>query len=436
MNHDPNISIICAILAAGLAQASEPTTLEPSRGTVSHVGHIYYNAATGERVVTLAGADAGAGSVPIWSSTVATPCAAAGYSTTYYFAVDNPGTTSLSTGATLSDIGDIASDTVVDCLQVNWVTAHRDTDADGDGVGDGVEGLAGQWGVWDLDNGRGLQCLRLPLVLFQISDLPGHIGDPGELSSFTATIDLRSDLDGVDMSFEICDTDGNCQDAAFCNSNIDTNGDGIGDGAPIGSGDWNFDGMPDSDLDGDGLSDWGWTVRFVQPGTEDIDGDGQVDGQPAGVDSDTIGVDFGAPEGMAIEHPDGTWSWEVDTSAYAAGTGAEDGFAFYTPPDQFGIDTFAGTFNFGGFACTGGLISTGGTGYTPPAMFRFALFGPSDADCCPSDYNCDGELDFFDVSQFITDYNGMMPDADINGDGAWDFFDVSQFITAFNTGCP
>lgn len=47
-----------------------------------------------------------------------------------------------------------------------------------------------------------------------------------------------------------------------------------------------------------------------------------------------------------------------------------------------------------------------------------------------------GELNFFDVSAFLTAYNAMDPVADFNGDGLFDFFDVSAFLAAYNAGCP
>lgn len=58
------------------------------------------------------------------------------------------------------------------------------------------------------------------------------------------------------------------------------------------------------------------------------------------------------------------------------------------------------------------------------------------APCNIADFNNDGELNFFDVSAFLTAYNMMDPVADFNGDGMHDFFDVSAFLSAFGAGCP
>lgn len=55
---------------------------------------------------------------------------------------------------------------------------------------------------------------------------------------------------------------------------------------------------------------------------------------------------------------------------------------------------------------------------------------------CPADLNNDGNLDFFDISVFIVNFNAQVPSADLNNDGVWNFFDVSLYIQQFNAGCP
>lgn len=51
------------------------------------------------------------------------------------------------------------------------------------------------------------------------------------------------------------------------------------------------------------------------------------------------------------------------------------------------------------------------------------------------DLNDDGELNFFDVSAFLSFFSAGDPRGDINGDGAFNFFDVSAFLAAFSAGC-
>jgi len=453
MNAKSALTVAMIAGFAGVAAASNtPTTLQADHAKINKGGHIYYNVATGERVVTMfsngqtSAADTG-NSEPIWSALVQNACEAQGYTTSYFFGVDNPGTTALSTNVTHVDWGDIATDTVVDCVQVNWVVAHPDEWANGSNSDDGVVGieeLAGQWMVYDADNGNAPDVsTRLPVMDFTFFNLPGNTPTnvaAGALTGWTADVDLVDFAgDGsVDLSFEIGDSDGDCQTAAFCNNDVDTNSDGIGDGVSVANADRNFDGLPDSDLDGDGLFDFSWSVRFYQPGIgNDFDSDSDT-GSAFPTASDTIGVSFGYPEGSAVDNGDGTWTWEIDEMADAPGTGAEDGFAIYGPAvSNTDAGPYAGGFFFGGFACTGGLISTGGSGYTPPAMFQFVLYGPGDGGCDnDADFNGDEAFDFFDVSLFIQAFNNMDASADFNNDNAWDFFDVSQFIQAFNAGCP
>lgn len=64
---------------------------------------------------------------------------------------------------------------------------------------------------------------------------------------------------------------------------------------------------------------------------------------------------------------------------------------------------------------------------TEPATFTAA---------CIADRTGDGNIDFFDMADFLVDLKAMDPSADINGDSNWNFFDVNLFTTAFNAGCP
>jgi len=57
-------------------------------------------------------------------------------------------------------------------------------------------------------------------------------------------------------------------------------------------------------------------------------------------------------------------------------------------------------------------------------------------DPCPADFNNDGVLDFFDVSEFLAAFAASDPAADLSNDGAFDFFDVSAFLQLFGAGCP
>ncbi len=55
---------------------------------------------------------------------------------------------------------------------------------------------------------------------------------------------------------------------------------------------------------------------------------------------------------------------------------------------------------------------------------------------CLPDINGDGDLNFFDISAFLSAFNASDPVADFNGDGDFNFFDISDFLGAFSAGCP
>ena len=411
---------VCACAGSVTAAAfgdEAPAVLDIEHAQVRAIAHIYYHVASGERVITLAddqaaSADAGGATGSIWA-TLSNPCVSVdpGFATSFFYvADDNSGSTSLSTGITTLELGDIMKDTVVDCVRIEWVTDHDDVDSDSDGIGDGVIGLAGQWTWWDAYNGRAIDmCTRQPLISFIFTNLPGDLDpSPDFVAVYTADIDLSGTFSSS-LVFEFGDSDSDLQGAAVHNADISNQ-------------DNNFDGLPDSDLDGDGLFDWAWDVRFYQPGTADLDGDGVLDGDL----SDSmrrIGMTTAAPAGTAIELPDGTWIYDIDTSLSDAGRGSIDQF------ELFDGDVQLGSFNFGGFSCTPGLI-------TPWGGFGAQLFGPSGFTSCPGDVNGDGELNFFDISGFIVCYQVRAPCGDINGDGDFTFFDVSAFLAFFMSGCP
>ncbi|MDF1809846.1 MAG: GC-type dockerin domain-anchored protein [Phycisphaerales bacterium] len=50
----------------------------------------------------------------------------------------------------------------------------------------------------------------------------------------------------------------------------------------------------------------------------------------------------------------------------------------------------------------------------------------------PADYNGDGSLNFFDVSEFLSDFSAGNTDADLNSDCTLNFFDISTFLSAFS----
>lgn len=84
------------------------------------------------------------------------------------------------------------------------------------------------------------------------------------------------------------------------------------------------------------------------------------------------------------------------------------------------------------------------TTFVPGYFFGFTNFDiqvdnvtiRSVAGTCAPDLNGDGDLNFFDVSDFLSAFGAMDPAADFTGDGEFNFFDVSAFLAAFSEGCP
>jgi len=62
----------------------------------------------------------------------------------------------------------------------------------------------------------------------------------------------------------------------------------------------------------------------------------------------------------------------------------------------------------------------------------FTITGTS----CVADLTGDGDLNFLDVSAFLSAFSSMDLAADFTGDGALNFLDVSAFLKAFGAGCP
>ena len=147
--------------------------------------------------------------------------------------------------------------------------------------------------------------------------------------------------------------------------------------------------------------------------------------------------------------------WALSDGIYTFSTDSDDGSALYIGDEQVvnndglhgmvkkggSIPLSAGWhkiriefFENGGGA---GLIST----MTGPGMAEASLSGifishEKNAQCSIADFNADGTLDFFDVTQFIEAFNSQDASADMNDDGVFNFFDISAFLIAYAEGCP
>ncbi len=453
MHANKVIPLALVALTGTNASATEPIQLDPSAGTIRHTGHIYFNIATGEKITTLiesgdsqAAVDGAAGS-EIWVAETGA-CADQGFSSSFYFGITDSSTATCSASSCgfnriIFDWGDIAKDTVVDCLQIHWITDHADTDTDSDSFADGVTGFGANWIYWDAMNGRApqLESIAMPIIQLTFYDLPGEFPvDTSAISYYTADIDLGADF-ASSLVFEIGDTDSNLQGAAIHNPRMDLT-------------DNDNDGIPDIDPDLDSLADWGWSIQFIQPGTVDTDNADGDDNWSTGIDGDVnaksiAGINFGSPTpGHAELNSEGQWVWVSDGP-----TGATEdrfGYGLTENPDGSGPLRYFGAFFFGGLSCDPDPV----TGqYTPAAHFQTVLYGPS-TGCvrCPADMpselipgECpsgDGVLNFLDISYFLNFYAEGDLFVDITGnpdgtpDGQLNFLDVSYFLTIFAAGCP
>ena len=87
------------------------------------------------------------------------------------------------------------------------------------------------------------------------------------------------------------------------------------------------------------------------------------------------------------------------------------------------------TLNIGGWG-TNSL-----TGNREALLWRMDI--PGAGPCNPADVaEPFGQLNFFDVSEFIAIFSAGDSAADINADGQFNFFDISAFISLFSSGCP
>lgn len=84
-----------------------------------------------------------------------------------------------------------------------------------------------------------------------------------------------------------------------------------------------------------------------------------------------------------------------------------------------------------------GLYATmSGPGMAEQGLSGLFLSHEANIPCTLADLNADQELDFFDVSIFLTAFSQNDLDVDLNDDGVLDFFDVSAFLVSYEAGCP
>ena len=102
------------------------------------------------------------------------------------------------------------------------------------------------------------------------------------------------------------------------------------------------------------------------------------------------------------------------------------------PYDRFEYrTTFDGALSAGDHQITMVAIEESGT--TNIVTETITIAGEVD---CPADLTGDGNLNFLDVSAFLTAFGNADPAADFQPDGSYNFLDVSAFLSAYGNGCP
>jgi hypothetical protein len=85
---------------------------------------------------------------------------------------------------------------------------------------------------------------------------------------------------------------------------------------------------------------------------------------------------------------------------------------------------------------TSRLAATGQLAFLAQLDYGISVLQSCASSVCVADLDGNGELDFEDVSAFITAYNEMNPLADFNSDSLFNFYDVSGFVMSYLDGCP
>ncbi len=91
----------------------------------------------------------------------------------------------------------------------------------------------------------------------------------------------------------------------------------------------------------------------------------------------------------------------------------------YTLSGTVGQPDAGATMTGGSFSLTGGFWA-----------------GVDSSEPCPADLTGEGDLNFLDVSAFLSLYGMMDPLADFQPDGNFNFLDVSAYLAAYAAGCP
>lgn len=131
--------------------------------------------------------------------------------------------------------------------------------------------------------------------------------------------------------------------------------------------------------------------------------------------SNTIGIGLALLTTSSLYAGDG---FEIVTYSVVGSAGTQES-------DDWSISSAVGQPIVGNDAMGGGFSVSSGMPPNPGGTLQ-----------CPGDLTNDGEVNFFDISAFLSAYSAQMPIADFNNDGMYNFFDISLFISLYTMGCP
>ena len=463
------------LMAAGETEIT-PIKLDYQTRPAGYDGYVYHAGLGGERIITsaegLAHTDTVRGSSWIWDNSAFDHCIPDEYSgdTSALTAAIFTGLHSQTLGDKIdafavrywSEWFEAPADTIVNGLSFSTFAQIPDVDNDGNGIGDGVEGL--DWFLAFTENDRLTDRFNAtahsPILIENI---------PGSLDAGSQAGDLAGDgvigfhegqvvLQFIDFTagdqptdIEIADTNG-VSDGAFGPNSI-------------------YSGIPGADLSpadgtddlGIGLYNCGFVIGYRQPNV--AEGDGIIDRYPElagfglenpdGLDPQTfpnilpVGTQLSAPSNRPETNPaeEGRITlWPLDgvVPLYGEGVGAWDGMTLI---DAIGVDRGEpdGGFYFGGAVCDEAAQAS----LTPPFytnpwtgwdisfnISRETFNGCRTCNIADNSEPC-GVLDLADIARFVTDFaNGCGVAADIAEPfGRCDLADIGVFVTSFQGGC-
>lgn len=349
-------------IAAGCASVAsanpEKTVLNNQRAmSADQIGHIYYNAATGEMIRTAPNQTRGTGdSAPVWINELYDQCA---FGEWFYSPIRDSAT---GEDTWWADWGDITPESVIDAMTFLIATDVPDPE------GDGEDGFEMDVSFFDSVDVGSFNCFLAPYLVYTITGIPGTSAG---VVGWLLTVDVSGGGE-----FEIGDIDGV-------------------DGTP---GQTGFHSENGSDIDSDGNADFAYGFNFRHPTglAAGVTGCGLVV-PPEGVEPNSLGD----ADAMALSFLQ-DWG-QVDGLYWFGGYSCAGGPGFlWAPWGSYYIGLYGPD---GPTPCRADTNSDGELDFFDVQIF----LGWFSAEDPRADFNDDGEFDFFDVQIFLGEFSAGCP---------------------------